>query len=105
MKMSCANQNSYDVGDAVKLYGDFTNPDTGLHVDPAGEISITIRKPNGIETKLVYLTDLSVIRVTTGQYTYTVVVDQAGDWFYRWAGEGQAQEEKRFYVKAGVVTS
>jgi len=101
--MSCANQNSYDIGDAVKLYGDFTNPDTGLYVDPAGEISVTIRKPDGTETKYTYPAE--AVRAATGQYFYTIVVDQAGDWFYRWAGAGQAQEEKRFYVKEGVVTA
>ena len=100
--MSCANQNSYDIGDGVILYGDFKSPNTGLYIDPSGDVSVTIRKPDGTETKYDYPAD--VIRASTGQYTYTIVVDQAGDWYYRWVGEGQAQEEKRFYVKAGVVT-
>lgn len=100
--MSCANQNSYDIGDAVKLYGDFTNPETGLYVDPVGEVSVSTKKPDGTEEKKIYPDD--IIRVMTGQYTYTVILDQAGTWYYRWRGETQAQEEKRFYVKEGVVT-
>jgi hypothetical protein len=100
--MSCANQNSYDIGDAVILHGDFVSPNTGLPIDPSGEISVTVRKPDGTEDKYVYPT--AITRVSTGQYTYTELIDQAGTWYYRWIGLTQAQEEKRFYVKAGVVT-
>lgn len=102
--MSCANQNSYDIGDGVKLHGDFTNPETGNPSDPINPASCTVRKPDGTET-IYTVADTEFTRLSTGIYICDIVVDQAGDWFYRWVGETQAQEERRFYVKAGVVTA
>lgn len=101
--MSCASQNSYDIGDGIKLHGDFINPETGNPSDPLNAANCVVKKPDGTET--IYTSaDPEFTRLSTGVYTCDIIVDQSGDWFYRWTGKDQAQEEKRFYVKAGVVT-
>jgi hypothetical protein len=57
--------------------------------DPA-TVTFKMRKPDGTETTYVYLTDVQLIRDSTGKYHVLVLLDQYGVWWYRYEGTGTA---------------
>jgi hypothetical protein len=48
-------------------------------------LTLTIIDPSDHNT---VLTDSDVTKDSTGVYHYLLPVDQAGEWFYQWAGTG-----------------
>lgn len=58
---------------------------SGAAADP-GTVTLKIRRENGLETTHVYGTDANVIKDSTGNYHYDIVLDQHGVWFFRWEG-------------------
>lgn len=92
----------YDVGDRVRLSGEFTDEDGNLH-DPTA-VYVTYTDPGGTETVLQYGVDVEVIRDAVGQYHVDIAVDEVGRWPYRWysTGTGQAAGTARLVVKANA---
>lgn len=90
---------NYDLGDLVQVSGEFTDPDTGDHIDP-DVVKVTIRKPNRTLTTYIYGTDAEVVQDATGRYSLNVDTDAPGTWYYRWwsTGDGQASGEGNFEV-------
>jgi hypothetical protein len=89
--------NIYDVGDAPTLEGDFAI--NGVPFDPASVVC-RIRKPGASSSFTVATTHPGV-----GRFAATVVVDKAGDWYYRFEGSGglEAAGERRFHVRPSNV--
>jgi hypothetical protein len=90
----------YDVGDRVRLSGEFTDEDGNLH-DPTA-VYVTYTDPNGTETVLQYGVDVEVIRNAEGQYHVDIDVDEVGRWPYEWyaTGTGRSRGTARLIVKS-----
>lgn len=87
----------YDIGDVVKLTGDF-GPSADVYADPT-EVTLIVKAPDGTTTSPAPVKD------STGRYHFDLYVDQAGVWAYQWRGDGapgtlRGRGEKRFSVKA-----
>lgn len=95
--------NVYDVGDLVTVSGAFTDV-AGLPADPA-TVSLAFVDPSGNVTTYLYLTDVQVVKDSTGNYHVDVNADEAGDWHYRWiaTGTGQGAQLGQFAVKPRQV--
>jgi hypothetical protein len=77
--------NVYDIGDCVKFSVSFTN-DAGVATDPTA-VTLDVQDPSGNEITYTYAAG-TVTKSATGAYYKTVVIDEAGEWYYRWAGTG-----------------
>lgn len=92
---------SFDIGDAVTVSATFTDRD-GAAADPS-TVTLRIKKPDDTVTVVNQgsLTNESAV----GAWSYTVTIDQAGQWWVRWEGTGTvtAAEEEMFYVRARKV--
>lgn len=96
---------TFDIGDIVKIKneiknedGDFFNPDA---------LSVTIKKPNGSVSTLVYGTDLQLVRSDVGRHFIRITIDMAGEWTIRWfsTGDGQASQEDTLAVRELVAAA
>lgn len=82
-------QQSYDLNDTARLSVNFkvngvlTNPTT---------ISATVRKPDGTTAVYTTATSPAIVNDGTGLYHLDVVVDQAGQWTYKFVGTGAAAD-------------
>ncbi len=77
----------YELGDAIRVYVDFTGDD-----DQPGnptEVGLRIRRPDGTEG------DIPVDHPSVGRYEALIVADMAGLWQVRWRGEGVIQKALR----------
>lgn len=96
---------TYDIGDVVRIEGEFKNPDGEL-TDP-GTVSVTIKKPDGTElpTRVYNESTDDIQKDGVGRYRTDVdipsVASSAGTWRYRWFsdGEGKAAEEGAFKIR------
>lgn len=86
-----------DEGDLVRLRITFTDPDTGVVVDP-GAVSFRSRSPYGTTAPA------AVLRVATGVYEAVVVADMAGTWSYQFTAVSPyaGRWERRFTVQPSV---
>lgn len=73
----------YITGSAAVLSGAFVDA-AGAPSDPT-DVSLTVKAPSGTET--VYPA-ASLTHSQTGSYSYTVTLDEEGEWFYVWTGTG-----------------
>lgn len=87
----------YDIGDKATLRGVFTDPTSGVRVDPA-TVTCTVRKPDGTIVT-------PAVSGSGGAYVAQVPVDQEGEWLYAFDGIGdyQAAEERSFTVRCQQV--
>jgi len=76
--------NEYDVGDAVRCTGTFTDTN-GTATDP-DTIFFAWRTPDGTLTTKEYGVDVEVLKVSTGVYAYDLNIDDDGTWQYRFYG-------------------
>lgn len=84
--------NSYDVGDAVRCTGTFTDANE-IAYDP-DNVYFQWRTPNGTLHTRQYGVDAAVQKSSTGVYIYDLNVDADGMWQYRWyalANDGDYQ--------------
>lgn len=90
--------NTYDVGDLVRVSGEF-KASGGALSDPT-VVYVKYKDPSGNETTKQYGVDAAVVKDATGQYHLDIDVDEAGTWYYRWysTGTGQAAKEVEFIV-------
>lgn len=90
--------NLYDVGDEVRCTGTFTDAD-GTAQDPTG-VTFKFTDPSGNTTTYTYGTDAQLVKSATGVYYVDVNVDEAGRWWYRFAGTGTGQAADELYFIA-----
>jgi hypothetical protein len=88
---------SYELGDQLVLGTVFTDPATGLSVDPT-TVTGELRSPKGV----VYM--LAVTHPSLGLYKALYTPTIAGVWTCRWVGTGAvvAANEFRFEVRPSV---
>lgn len=84
--------NEYDIGDVVRVSAAFTNA-AGAPANTTA--TLRVRKPD------LSVTTPSLTNDGTGLYHYDIVVDMAGNWFYRAEGTGTvaAAGERSFTAK------
>jgi hypothetical protein len=93
----------YALGALVRCSGAFTTA-AGAAQDP-GTVTFKSRDPSGNVTTLVYGVDSAVVKGSTGNYYVDVDADEAGIWYFRFAGtvSGQAAGEGQFRVDSSRV--
>lgn len=84
--------NVYDVGDGIRLTGTFTISGSGANPTTA---TLSVTDPSAV------VTTPSVGSGTDGVYLVDIIVDEPGDWHYRWVGTGAvvAATEGHFLVR------
>lgn len=90
--------NTYDIGDVVRVTATFTNS-SGAAADPTA-ILMKQKDPTPTTTTYTYLTDVALVKDSTGVYHVDVYPTIAGTWYYRFEGTGtvQAASENSFIV-------
>lgn len=78
-------------GQTVRVRGSFRDIGLGTFFDPP-TVTLTFKKPDGEEVVV------EVEREAQGKYTGTILVDSAGDWYWRMASEETAAKEGSFHV-------
>jgi hypothetical protein len=91
--------NEYDIGDLVRIQGTFTDA-ADVAVDP-DVVTAKYKDPSG-----TIITDASPTNSATGVHYIDVPIDEAGTWYYRFAGTTsggalQGAEETFFVVTSG----
>ncbi len=76
-------QNSYDVGDTVRITGTFTNL-AGTNVDPSSVVG-KYMQPDGT---VVTVESGDITNSAVGVYYYEFAVNTAGTWYYQIQGTG-----------------
>lgn len=104
---------THDVGDLVKVTGEFTDPDNShAAIDPTN-VRLKYQDPSGNVTKVAYdgnngssIETNRIWRSATGVYNYNIDVDEAGVWHYRWysTGTGKASDASYFLAEETVGT-
>lgn len=91
--------NSYDTGDRIEITTGtaFQNKQSAVAFDP-DVVTFKVLNPNGTTTTYTYnqagAQDAAITKNATGDYTLTIDVDIAGDWYYRIAGEETGGENR-----------
>lgn len=87
--------NTYDMGEKVKITGTFTL--NGEPADPA-TVRIYYKDPSGTIVTKTYGVDPEIAKESSGVYSFSISLDEAGSWYYRMddggnnvAAEGQFQ--------------
>lgn len=95
--------NLYDQGSVVRMAGSFANG-AGTPTDPTF-VQLSYELPDLSEVVLVYGIDAQIVRSATGVYYADIAVNQAGNWRYRWYGEGgiQAANDELFCVRGSPL--
>lgn len=90
--MSGEHVHTYDIGDRVGASATFLYE--GHVVDPT-TVTCSSRAPSGL------VADHTVARIALGVYRALIDVNEWGEWYYRFDGEGAviAAEEGRFVVR------
>ena len=91
--------NVYTLGQQVRCIATFKNS-AGTATDPTG-IIFKYRTPAGVVTTKTYGSDASPYKDTTGVYHHDLVLDESGEWWYGWYGNGAivATDEERILVE------
>ena len=82
----------YQLGTAYQIAGTFAA--SGVGVDPT-TVRLYVVNPNRVQQTLVYGTDEEIERDEAGVYSYVWEPDVAGQWVFRWDGEGGITIETR----------
>ena len=92
---------TYDVGDQVTLQATFRNT-AGVLTNPT-TTTLKYKDPSGNVTTV---NDGDITSVSTGVKSYNVIIDEAGQWWYRFSGAGAvvAAEEQSFNVRPQQVS-
>lgn len=91
---------TYDIGDQVTVQATFRNT-AGTKTNPT-DTTLKYKDPSGNVTTV---NNASLSTPSTGVKTYDIAVDEAGQWWYRFAGTGAvvAAEEGTFDVRPQQV--
>jgi hypothetical protein len=79
--------NSYLKGQVIRCSAAFKDNSMGAYVDPAVVIFREL-DPSHNAASHSYGVDPDVVKVSTGQYYYDLLLDEAGEWHYRWECSG-----------------
>jgi len=95
--------NTYDIGQAVRCDVLFQTT-AGVDTDPT-TVTFTIRDPSGNETTYTYPPAGTIVRDAAGDYHADITIDEAGLWYYSWAGSGVliARSEHGFYGRKSEI--
>lgn len=102
--MPCCDTNApetHPVGDTVVLKATIRRNSDNALADPTNVI-VTVTDPDGTETQYTYAA-AQVVKVSTGIYTYDLLVSSAGFWSYKFTTTGAvvtASEKIQFEVVA-----
>lgn len=93
----------YDLGEGVYIRGSWTNPQTGVPMDPSA-VTVRYLPPSGlvdVPIVKVYGVDPEVVHDSTGNFSLLLTADEVGLWQYRWEGENVAPaiQEGSFIVR------
>lgn len=80
---------SHVLGQVVTVTGTFRDS-AGTAADPT-TITLTVTAPDGTDDTYTYAAG-QVTKASTGVYVRAIVLDLAGTWTYRWAGEGAVEQ-------------
>lgn len=80
-----AAKKSYVLGTKPKLTVAFSNPDTGVAVDPS-TVTLKVQDPSGVVANYAYLTDAGFTKTSTGNYYMRVTLDEGGTWEWTFTG-------------------
>lgn len=90
--------NVYDLGDLVRLTGQFTI--SGISTDPT-TVTVMVKDPRGA------VTSYTAVKDSIGNYHYDLTVNTVGEWRYRFIGAGAgavgAGENSLLVNKSNVV--
>lgn len=89
----------YYPGSSIYLFATFSDPVSGVNVDPT-TVTLTIQVPGG-----THVTP-TVVRVTTGEYKATYVPSVSGTFTQRWEGVGsypQVSEAQFVVLPSGIL--
>lgn len=92
------------VGDMIRLETTFLIDNTPT--DPT-TVVLVVNKPDGSQTTYTYTVGVTIVRDSAGAYHADILVDQAGDWAWKWTGTGAATgvDEGSFYVPVSLLTA
>lgn len=76
-----------DKGTTVRIFIDWTDPDTGVPIDP-NTVEFKLREPDLTVLTYEYGTDPEVVRTVAGTYYISVLLDQEGTYHWKWTGTG-----------------
>ena len=79
---------SYDIEQSIDLKVTFALPD-GTKIDPT-EVHLQVKTPSGVVAHYKY-TQSEITKTDVGMYQKTIIVNEHGDWWYRFAGTGTCQ--------------
>lgn len=90
--------NTYALGTDVVCRGLFKTS-AGVAADPS-VVKFSVKNPNGVITTYTYVTDVQVVKDSTGHYHVNVDANEAGTWYFRFfaTGTGKAADESSFIV-------
>lgn len=93
----------YRRGQSVRLTCAFTDAD-GAPANPT-TVTCTVESPAGTETTYTSASTPAITNPSTGAFQLILTADQAGRWWYRWAGTTGAAtpvDEGQFEVLGGA---
>lgn len=103
---------NFNLGERALVTGQFNTISDGTPVDPT-QVRVKVRDPQGLITTYVYLVGPTVVKLGTGQYQISVLLNKPGAWLVRFEGNSsnEAAEEttvfadgSAFYSPLGVET-
>ena len=87
--------NSYDIGDLVRISGAFTVASAAT--DPT---TVTLKVKDPVNTTTSYTYALAeVTKDSTGNYHKDLSATKAGTWYYRWEGTGTCETAGESYYE------
>ncbi len=101
--MSGCCGSDFIVGQGLRLTGQFRD-DAGRLTDPT-TVYLRVKTPDGVIVTYVYLTDVALVRASTGVYYVDLDLEQDGCWSYTWGSTGAIQDvvDGTFSVRAPVA--
>jgi hypothetical protein len=93
-RLYAPNSATFDVGELVHLEMEFTDQETGAHVDPT-TVLLRIRQPSAAITTYTYGVDVILIKDSVGHYHADVPLPVHGIWAFKWEGSGTHQAADR----------
>lgn len=97
-----APMNSYELDTAVVLGASFGNA-TGGPTNPT-TTTLYVQTPDGVIANLTG--NVTLANPSTGNFTATLITDQAGPWIYKWQGTGAVEitsPDQYFQVNQSAV--
>lgn len=77
----------------------FRDEDDAL-IDPPGGVEVEWLAPDGTSQTFVYTVDAEVIRVSTGIYKMSLLIDQVGIWWVIWTAPQYVSGEEQLRAVA-----